>query len=882
MPSSPPSQSTLPFDAAAAGGGGAHALAGRALPGEAGVWDELRDDRGALRPAWQRLAATLPPLAPEGIAGDLDRRLAQVAQRIRADGVTHNVFAAADAAAAPAAARDGVEGDRADDDGTRAARPWSLELLPLLIEPADWAAIEAGVVQRAVLLQQLMHDVHGPQRLLHDGLLPPALLFRHPGFMRQLIGTTADPALRLFIVAFDIARGPDGRWWLVAQRTQGPSGLGYVLHNRLVVSRQFPDAFRDLRVQHIATSYRRLLDTLEAAAQQVALDHGDGHVPRIVLLTPGPFSETYFEHAYLARYLGLPLVEGGDLTVREQRLFLKTVEGLEPVHGVLRRLDDDWCDPLELRADSALGVPGLLQAARAGRVVMANALGSGFLESPALQGFMPAIGERLLGQGLMLPSLPTWWCGEAAAFAAVRQSLGERTVRGSFPQGTRASAAGARDAATIAADPDAWTVQGRLRFSRAPIWGGGAITPRPALVRVYAIADAQGRWHVLPGGMTRVARREDSSVSMQHGGSSLDTWVLTDGPVDTFSMLPQRLQVDDLAQRRRPVSSRTAENLFWLGRYTERAEQQLRLARALLQLPDSDDDVAPAPLLQALAALAATTGLAAPGVVPHTRGMAARLAQAVLAALGDAGGTGGTASLAFHLAALERASSVLRERLSPEHWGLIRSMREGFAAALDKGHDAAPSRAAALLALDRLGLQLAAATGAQTDRMTRDHGWRLLTVGRLIERLIGMARRLEAFVGAGALGSVAGVEALLEQFDSLITFRARYQRHEDLLALADLLVLDETNPRAFAGVLRRLRTEIGKLPGRDDTRAALLALLPPQGAGLTLDALRDADDAAIAGVLSRLAGGLADRAAQLADRVGECFFTLAQGADQRV
>jgi uncharacterized circularly permuted ATP-grasp superfamily protein len=213
-----------------------------------------------------------------------------------------------------------------------------------------------------------------------------------------MIGVQTPADLRLFIVAFDLARGPDGRWWLVAQRTQGPSGLGYVLHNRLVISRQFPDAFRDLRVQHIASSYRRLLDTLEQSAQQVAMAAGDGHTPRVVLLTPGPYSETYFEHAYLARYLGLPLVEGGDLTVRGERLFLKTVEGLEPVHGVLRRLDDDWCDPLELRSDSALGVPGLLQAARAGSVVIANALGSAFLESPAIQGFMPAIARRLVGR----------------------------------------------------------------------------------------------------------------------------------------------------------------------------------------------------------------------------------------------------------------------------------------------------------------------------------------------------------------------------------------------------------------------------------------------------------------------------------------------------
>jgi uncharacterized circularly permuted ATP-grasp superfamily protein/uncharacterized alpha-E superfamily protein len=876
------SQSSLPFEAAPPGGeagaAGAHTLLSRALPAEPGVWDELRLPGGALRPAWERFAQALPAPAGDGELGDeLDRRVGQVAQRIRQDGVTHNVFS--------------------DDPAVAAAsRPWSLELLPQLIGADEWAGIEAGVAQRADLLQRMLADLYGTgpgsQRLLHEGLLPPALLLRHPGWLRPMVGVRPPPGpgagpgdegLRLFIVAFDLARGPDGRWWQVAQRTQGPSGLGYVMHNRLVVARQFPEAFRELRVQRIASSYRRLLDTLELAAGAVAARLGDG-APRVVLLTPGPYSETYFEHAYLARYLGVPLVEGGDLTVRGNRLFLKTVEGLEPVHGVLRRLDDDWCDPLELRPDSTLGVPGLLLAARAGTVVMANALGSAFLESPAIQGFMPGIAERLTGQPLLLPSLPTWWCGEAAAWADVRGQLDDKLVRSTFPRGGRTSQIRhlGRDpqAAAVDEDPDAWTVQGRLRFSRAPIWGAGALAPRPAMVRVYAIADGGGRWHVLPGGMTRVARREDGSVSMQRGGTSLDTWVLTEGPVDTFSMLPQRLQVDDIQQRHRPVSSRTGENLFWLGRYTERTEQLVRLARATLGALEADTSAQPA-LLQALSALAVKTGLAPMGV-PTLVQSAHLFERALLAGLDDREGTDGTASIAYNLAALERASMALRERLSSEHWGLIRAMREGFARDLETPAGELPSRGQVLGALDRLALQLAAVTGAQTDRMTRDHGWRLLAVGRLLERLIGVTLRLRCFIEAQALVTVEGIELLLELFDSLITFRARYQRHEDLLALADLLVLDSTNPRAFAGVLRRLRTEIGKLPGEPEALQALLALLPADGAGLTLDSLRGADDAAIAQALRSLATRLGQAATALADQVSERFFTLAQGVDQRV
>lgn len=845
------SQSTLPFDPDAAAGGALGLFVERALPAEPGVWDELRAADGSVRAAWRRFADWMPEPAGADLAADLDRRLVQIAQQIRLDGVTHNVF---------------------DDQGAP-MRPWSLELLPLLIEPADWAEIEAGVMQRAALLERVLDDLYGARRLLAEGLLPPALALRHPGYLRPMIGARVPGGLRLHIVAFDLARGPDGRWWVVAQRTQGPSGLGYVLHNRLLVSRQFPDAFRELRVQHLAASYRRLLDTVEAAAREVA----GGATPRVALLTPGPYSETYYEHAYLARYLGLPLVEGGDLTVRDERVFLKTVEGLEPVHALLRRLDDDWCDPLELRPDSTLGVPGLLQAARAGSVVMANALGSAFLESPAVQGFLPGICERLTGEPLRMPALPTWWCGEAAAWQDVRDKLAGKFVRSTFPHGGRTSQVHEAHQLRVDEDPDAWTIQGRLRFSRAPIWGGGALNPRPAMVRVYAIAEGGGRWHVLPGGMTRVSRREDASVSMQRGGSSLDTWVLTDGPVDTFSMLPRRLEVDDIAARRRPVSSRTGENLFWLGRYTERTEQLVRLARAtLLQIDaESDADLA---VQRALSAMAVSAGLTPPGV-PTLEQSASRFERALLGALGDADGAW---SVAFNLRALEQASQALRERLSSEQWGLIRAMREAFEASFPGGPTRPPPLPEVLPALDRLALRLAAVTGVQTDRMTRDHGWRLLAVGRLLERLIGLASRLEALLQAGALGSAAGVDLLLELFDSAITFRARYQRHEDLLALADLLVFDDSNPRGYAGVLRRLRTELRKLPLDDAGVETLLARLPAEGAGLTLESLRGASDAVIVERLLALTVSLRAAAMALADDVGTRFFTLAHGQDQRV
>ncbi len=792
------------------------------MPPEPGVWDEAHQSSGEWRPAWQRFIEELPEPTAQSLRTDLDHRLRAIEVQIRRDGVTHNVF--------------GPEG--------AVARPWSLELLPLLIEQADWAGIERGIRQRAQLLEAVLDDVYGAQRLFQQGLLPPALVMRHPGYVRGLRGVPPVGGLRLRVVAFDIARGPEGRWWVVAQRTQGPSGLGYVLHNRLLVSRQFPEAYRALRVQRIASSYRRLLDGLEEAARPLA----GGGAPRIALLTPGPYSETWFEQAYLARYLGLPLVEGGDLSVRGGRLFMKTVEGLEPVHGLLRRVDDDWCDPLSLRPDSTLGVPGLLDAARAGQVVMANAIGSAFLESPAIQGFLPALSQALTGCALELPSLPTWWCGEASAWADVQGRLDDKLLRSTFPRAGRTSQVHDRAAVDVTADPDAWTVQGRLHFSRAPIWGDQGLAMRPAMVRVYAIAGPGGHWQVLPGGMTRVAQGADGSVSMQRGGTSLDTWVMTEGEVDTFSMLPRPLRVEDIAGRRRPVSSRTGENLFWLGRYTERADQLVRLARQVLSMVPQSASL-PRELLDATSALSVRLSLA-PWGVPTLAQSALHFERAVLAGLADpAAGF----SLAFDLQAIERAALAVRERLPAEQWALVRAMKESLAQALGPGAGwpaaagqvdvpvagAAPSRPVfpaaevALAALERVALELSALTGAQTDRMTRDAGWRLLIAGRLLERLLSLTATLETHLTTGALQTTEGVDALLELFDSTITFRARHQRHDDLLALADVLVLDDANPRSLAGVLRRLRTELGKLPSRQAAPGSPQRTLPLAGPAQT-------------------------------------------------
>lgn len=828
-------------------------LLARARAAEPGHHDELRDEQGRLRPVWQQFAEHLG-----GPLDDLSRRQAVLGQQIIEDGITYNIYSA---------------------PGGR-SRPWSLEVLPMIVGPQDWALIERGVSQRAALLNAVLEDVYGSQRVLKEGLLPAALVLGHPGYLRGLQGVQPPGGIHLHVLAFDLVRGDDGLWWVVSQRTQAPSGMGYVMQNRLLVSRQFPEAYRAMNVQHLASSYRRMLDTLSALAEPCAA----GQTPRLALWTPGPYNETYFEHAYLARYLGIPLVEGGDLIVRDERVYLKTVQGLEPLHGLLRRLDDDFCDPLELRPDSTLGVPGLLQAVRAGHVVVANALGTGFLESPAIHGFLPGLARTMLSEELALPSLPTWWCGEAAAWQTLAPQLAQQVIRSTYPRrgfepviGPMLTPEGLKLwRERIEREPGTYTAQSFVPYSQTPVWSQGHCNPRGASLRVYALADGLGGWQVLPGGMTRIASREAGPVSMQRGGSSLDTWVLTQEPVDNFSMLPQPMRLEDLVQRQRPVASRAGENLFWMGRYTERAEQQLRLVQGLIHLL-ADHEHAESAVLEALSALSEGMGLV-PAGTPNLLQSPRVFERAALEALTDVHATQGACSLAWNLHTLGRSAQILRDRLSPEHDRLLRALGPDFVSRMQPSSPAPMELADARDALEHLAMQLAAVTGAQSDRMTRDAGWRLLTVGRLVERLCGYATFLQAFVQHGACHSPLSFDLLLMLFDSAITFRARFQRRLEWPALVSTVVLDETNPRALACVLRRLRTELGKLPVRAGQQGDLLSLLPWEGVGVAPEVLA-APVNGEAAVLA-LAERLADAGWRLSDELGHRYFAHAEPTEQ--
>ncbi|MFT7325215.1 MAG: putative circularly permuted ATP-grasp superfamily protein [Rhodoferax sp.] len=761
-------------------------------------------------------------------AADLNQRAANLKRQIHDNGVTYNVYA--------------------DEGGPQ--RPWSLDLFPLIIEPECWQKIEVGVIQRMRLLEKIMADVYGPQQLLAQGLLPPALIHGHPGYLRAMHNVQPVGGTHLHITAFDLARGSDGNWWVLGQRCQAPSGLGYLLENRLAISSQFPEAFQTMRVQRLASTYRALMESMK----KMSPAGGDAH---LALLTPGPFNETYFEHAYLARYLGLTLVEGSDLIVRDEHLYLKTLTGLVPVHGLLKRVDDEYLDPLELRPDSTLGVPGLLQAIRAGHVLVANAPGSAFLESSALLGFMPALSQHLLGEALQLPSLPTWWCGEQTAMAEALPRLRDCAIKptysGSLQHGSfettlgRTLSARERDdwAVRIARQSDEYTVQAYLPLSQMPSWQAGdpdaktqdgpegQLRPRSVVLRVFVVSDGPQSWRVLPGGLARVAGAGGDIASMQRGGSSADVWALTRGNIDTSTLLQPHMTPASLAQRKRMVTSRAAENLFWLGRYTERAENAIRLARLTLECLNGETQTLP-PLLIWLSKMAITNTLVLPGV-PSAAESRRVFERSLISSLGS---TEGATSVGYYLRALKMAGSMVRERLSQEHWRVIvRAEEELFASCDQRDRKGELSVIDALQVLKNTSDHMAAITGAQTDRMTRDDGWRLLSIGRHIERLSFLSSALARGFESGSVQTDGGFEAMIALFDGTVTFHAQYQQSRDLVALIDLLVLDRDNPRSLAWVAHTMRGRLSKLAGSEKNQLCALSQRVPDPATWSLEQL---------------------------------------------
>jgi uncharacterized circularly permuted ATP-grasp superfamily protein/uncharacterized alpha-E superfamily protein len=747
-----------------------------------GAYSELNEESGELRPHWRSLVNSFERMGAE----ELRNRWEEARRMIHDHGITYNVYSDAQ----------GID------------RPWQLDMVPLVIPPKEWQQIESALIQRTTLLNAVLLDLYGPQRLLHDGVLPPALVYANPAFLRACHGIPVPRDIHLFLHAVDLARAPDGQWWVLADRTQAPSGAGYALENRIVLSRILPDEFEASRAHRLASFFQIQRDTLRTLAPR-SRDN-----PNIVLLTPGPYNETYFEQAYLARYLGLTLVEGGDLTVRDQRVFIKTLEGLQPVDIILRRVDDTFCDPLELRADSYLGVPGLLEAARAGNVTIANALGSGVVETPAVMAFLPSLCRHLLGEELQMPSVATWWCGQKQAMDYVAGHLDEIVVKRAFSpthgEPFFGELLGEKRKANllneIRAAPSEFVGQEQVALSMAPVWGGDRMVPRPLVVRLYVAATLDG-YTVMPGGLTRVSMSpEDPVVSMQSGGGSKDTWVLSSGPVDRVTLLKpvsHEVQVERAAAE---VPSRVADELFWLGRYTERLEGLLRIIRCSLRHLSGEAGSEPGPERPTLIPLLVRLQL-----LP-VRGISAQEAERELLSLVyKANREQGVRSLVNRI---RHIAATVRDRFSADTWRIFTEL-----------HSNSRTRPRRLPVMDALGLintlitDLAAFSGLEMENMTRGHGWRFLDFGRRLERATGAARLVRAALAVDARGPFI-LESLLEIADSMMTYRRRYFTQVHLHAILHLLLLDAGNPRSLEFQLAALADHAANLPEDRASRGA--------------------------------------------------------------
>jgi uncharacterized circularly permuted ATP-grasp superfamily protein/uncharacterized alpha-E superfamily protein len=745
-----------------------------------GIPDELFDASGRPREHWLRFLSDLADYP----ADQLKNRFSLATRHIRDTGVTYRVY------------------------GEENERTWPINPVPLILGQGEWAVIEAAVRQRARLMEAILRDIYGEAALVAQGDLPAAALTGSPDFVRALRGVPPPGGRYLQLYAADLARGPDGRWWVLGDRTQAPSGAGYELENRLVLSRAYPNLYNAMNVERLAPFFDALRKGLASAAERVD--------PRICLLTPGPFSETYFEQAHLARYLGFLLVEGDDLVVNDGLVYVRTIAGLKRADVLWRRVDADFVDPLELNAASRLGVPGLLEAMRAGRVAVLNMPGSGVVESPALLGFLPRLCRRLLGEELRIPHVATWWCGQEAERTRVRgsndlliapafnvrpQAYGGERDPFARPRLMAELDAAGRDEfeSRLEARPGDFVGQEVVRLSTMPVLRDDRLEPAPFVLRVYAAATPEG-FEVMPGGFCRTSDQLDvRAISMGEGARTADVWVIGEAPVERVSLLASR---DDTKVRRilGHLPSRAADNLFWLGRYLERAEATLRLVRSLCtSLMDAEAAVHGAgETLTKLQEL-----LIAWEALDEDFPVGARALDAARPALLDAEAFGAVVTLVRRA---RRTAASLRERLSADFWTLLLNLESG----LTDRNVRLNSEADALQLVETALRILAALAGLAQENMNRAAGWRFMDIGRRIERGINTCRFTRTLAHDEATPD--DLDLLLDLVDSQITYRARYLVGLALTPVRDMVVLDPFNTRSVAFQVDALEAHFDALP----------------------------------------------------------------------
>lgn len=750
------------------------------------TYDELYDGEGKLRSKYEFLIDSLESLTGE----ELNRRKRDSLRLLQENGVTYNVY----------------------EEPGAVERLWSLDLFPVLMESKEWEEVERGLIQRAELLDALFKDVYGSRKLLYDKKIPPEILFSSQDFLRPCNGFGNSTANELCFMASDLARQENGSFVVIGDRIQAPSGSGYALENRIVLSRIFPSIYRDSQVHRVALYFRSLRKALQS------LSKVQDKEPVIVLLTPGAGNETYFEHAYLAGYLGFTLAQAEDLTVKNNFVFIKTVEGLQQVDVIFRRVVDSYMDPLELKGDSLLGVPGILNVIREGNVRVANPIGSGFLENRAIHPFLSSLCKYYLSEDLILPNVRTLWMGNPESrrevFDHPDRFVFKRAVRDPLEPGVFLSSLPQRDREEIwkkvAIHPERYVAQEIVNGSTCPVFSGDRLIQGRSVFRAFTALSENG-YMTMSGGLVRVTENvEDRVVTNQTGAISKDLWILASEEKKDISLLPGKTERMQIKRTGAGIPSRVADNMFWMGRYAERSENQARLLREVILNMIHMEESYERDQVQLLLHTATHVTAIYPGFLqlnledPLNGARDQMFAQVFSAQL--------TGSIRSDLNSFVRSSKSVRDRLS-EDSRYVLSMIE-----VEEG-DQIVSYDEILEYLILLITRLASLSGLGIESMSRETGWYFMNIGKRIERASYTIRLVTSVLNLSTLYNKSMFEALLNINDIKITYRRRYRYRIEAESVLDILLFDETNPRSLAYQLRKLGEYVSYLPHSEKENA---------------------------------------------------------------
>jgi len=752
------------------------------VKGPSSAYNEAFDPSGIPRPAWKVLidAAQRIPLE------EFVHRSAQADQLVAENGVTFNVF----------------------HEGSQAQRPWQLDLIPYIIDANQWRSLDAGLKQRANLLNWIVRDCHGEQSLIRQGALPPEVLFANPGYLRAFAGLhQAGPSI--VSAAAELAKDRMGRWYVMADRSESPAGAAFALENRIVASRTLPPILHEQPVQRLAPFFMRVQNTLRRLGNRLSEN------PRIVLLSPGSKYPYYFEDVYLARYLGYSLVEGADLAVRDHRVYLKTLSGLVPIDVIVSRGVERGIDPLELGGGEPHGVPGLLRVLRDNKVVIANIPGSGLIESPIFMAFLPELCRRCLGEDLLLPSIATWWCGIPTQCQYVLEHLTDLVIKPAFQVSgseeiiPRSLSAEQRRSLMdrISAQPHQYVAQELIERSAVPVFHRGEVKLGHVALRTFLVADGDD-YSVMPGGLARIALSSDPmELSVSAGVCSKDVWVLADGPVDPVSLLTAEDKPVPLRRTSAIFPSRVADDLFWFGQSLDRADFLSRLLRAVIERLTSEASADSPELPSLIRALADQGQVEASFAIDSLSGLLPNLATALprmVADVDEVRGLSAAISELFRLASLERLW------MSPDTYRKVREASDRYQSAAVPGWGGLIDL---LDAVNHVILDLSAVSGLIHDGMIRGPAWHVMDMGRRIERVRDTASLLRSLLVDRTRLERPVLRALLEVIDCRMTYRSRYMENVQQNAVLDLCLTDETCPRSIASQLSALADHVDALPG---------------------------------------------------------------------